>query len=164
MGSAAAAGPGEPAEPTLRPSSASGTEQTLHGAAVGTIGYMSPEQAAGRLDQLGPASDVYSLGATLYYLLTGKVPFAGDSAEVLKKVQAGDFAPPREAHSAVPAADGSVWLCEALVKSSPPQCGEPRILVLNIGPDAFFGDPGVHVADGVRWVDQVQLFGFVRPS
>ena len=61
-------------------------------------------------------------------------------------------------------ADGRVWLCEALVKSSPPQCGEPRLLVLNIGPDAFFGDPGVHVADGVRWVDQVQLFGFVRPS
>ena len=38
---------------------------------------MSPEQAAGRIDQIGPASDIYSLGATLYNLLTGKVAFDG---------------------------------------------------------------------------------------
>jgi len=62
-------------------------------------------------------------------------------------------------------ADGRVWLCEALLKASPPQCAEPRLLVLNMAPeDAVFQDPGVHVADGVHWVDRVQLFGFVRPS
>jgi hypothetical protein len=60
-------------------------------------------------------------------------------------------------------ADGRVWLCEALVKSSPPECAEPRLLVLNMPPeDAFFQDPGAHVADGVRWADRVQLFGSVR--
>ncbi len=84
------------AEPTLRPPSASGTGDTLPGTALGTPAYMSPEQAEGRLDLLGPASDVYSLGATLYVVLTGRAPFDGDNAaEVLPKVQSGNL-PGRE--------------------------------------------------------------------
>jgi hypothetical protein len=63
-------------------------------------------------------------------------------------------------------ADGRVWLCEALVKSSPPQCAEPRLLVLNMAPEdtTFVEGPGqiVHVAGSVRWVERVQLFGLVR--
>ena len=85
----------EPGERTLVPSSASGSAETLPGAALGTPAYMSPEQAAGDLDALGPRSDVYSLGATLYCLLTGRAPFDGDVGDVLRKVQRGEFPPPR---------------------------------------------------------------------
>jgi eukaryotic-like serine/threonine-protein kinase len=83
-------------EQTIAPSS-SGSSETLPGSALGTPAYMSPEQAGGDLDRLGPRSDVYSLGATLYCLLTGKPPFDGDDiGEILRKVQAGDVRAPRE--------------------------------------------------------------------
>ena len=86
----------ESGERTLVPSSASGSAETLPGSALGTPAYMSPEQARGELDRLGPRSDVYSLGATLYCLLTGRPPFEGeDLGEVLRKVQRGEFPPPR---------------------------------------------------------------------
>jgi serine/threonine-protein kinase len=83
-------------ERTLMPSSASGSSETLPGSVLGTPVYMSPEQATGDLDRLGHRSDVYSLGATLYSLLTGKPPFEGDVHEVLGNVQTGDFPRPRQ--------------------------------------------------------------------
>ena len=88
--------PGRAEERTLVPSSGSGTAGTLPGSALGTPAYMSPEQAAGDLEHLGPRSDVYSLGATLYCLLTGRPPFEGDDlGAILRGVQAGDFPAPR---------------------------------------------------------------------
>jgi eukaryotic-like serine/threonine-protein kinase len=56
---------------------------------------MSAEQAAGDLLRLGPQSDVYSLGATLYYILAGRPTLSGSVAEMLRRTRAGDFPPPR---------------------------------------------------------------------
>ena len=75
---------------------------TLPGAALGTPQYMSPEQASGDLDRVGPASDVYSLGATLYGLLVGHGPFStGDLADVLNRVRRGIFPAPRRLRKAI---------------------------------------------------------------
>ncbi len=58
---------------------------------------MSPEQARGENDHLGPATDIYSLGATLYYVVTGKSPFMEeDIPAVLRKVERGEFLSPRK--------------------------------------------------------------------
>jgi len=53
---------------------------TKPGAIVGTPTYMAPEQANNIADRIGPAADVYSLGATLYHLATGRAPFEGPTA------------------------------------------------------------------------------------
>ncbi len=89
-------------EATLHPSAASGSAPTQMGMAIGTPAYMSPEQASGQLDKLGPASDVYSLGATLYHVLTGQAPFGRDDLPTtLRKVQTGDFPKPHEVNPLV---------------------------------------------------------------
>src|SRR5262249_48185106 len=78
---------------------------TREGAAVGTPAYMSPEQAAGELGRIGPASDVYSLGATLYPLRAGVAPVQGrDAADILERVRRGAVVPPRRRRKHVPAA------------------------------------------------------------
>jgi cytochrome c peroxidase/tRNA A-37 threonylcarbamoyl transferase component Bud32 len=77
--------------------------QTQSGMIMGTPGYMAPEQAAGRIRQLGPWTDVYSLGAMLYELLAGRPPFVADTGwDVLNKVVLEEPTPPSRLQSSIP--------------------------------------------------------------
>jgi formylglycine-generating enzyme required for sulfatase activity len=92
-------------EVSLGPLTSGNTPATRIGSAVGTPAYMSPEQAAGALDQLGPASDVYSLGATLYTVLSNRPPFVGDDFFVVRGlILQGAFPPSHVVCADVPRA------------------------------------------------------------
>lgn len=92
-----------PNEPTMRPRSGSDSAQR-----GGTYGYISPEQLS-NAEAITPASDVYSLGATLYEILTGQAPFNGRDPDVSERIARGDFVAPRAVNPVV--APGLEMIC-----------------------------------------------------
>jgi serine/threonine-protein kinase len=134
-------------DPPLLPSSGSSDYETRAGSALGTIGFMAPEQAAGRLDEMGPRSDIYSLGATLYVLLTGNRPFAGlDNNEVLRRTQLGAFDSPRQQSPKVsPALEAICLTAMALL------------------PDNRYSSAQELAADVERWLADEPVTAFPEP-
>jgi serine/threonine-protein kinase len=79
------------------------TQQTRTGEILGTPCYMAPEQAAGKVREIGPGTDVYALGAILYEMLTGRPPFMSSSlAETLQQVETAEPVSPLRLQPKVP--------------------------------------------------------------
>jgi len=105
-----------PGEPTSAPTAAMDAPQTQSGVILGTVGYMSPEQAAGR--DLDHRSDQFSLGSILYEMATGRRAFTGDSAaQTLAAIIEKD--PPAIETARPDASPPLVWAIERCLAKSP---------------------------------------------
>ncbi len=121
------------------PSSNSTPSATRLGSAIGTPKFMSPEQARGDHERLGVATDIFSLGATLYYLLTNCGPYDGQ-ADVLEAARNGHITPPRERRSDVVPALASI--CSKALSLQPADRYESALALAN-DVEQFLGDEPV---------------------
>jgi formylglycine-generating enzyme required for sulfatase activity len=86
-----------------------GAELTLAGDILGTPSYMAPEQAEGRVEDVGPWTDIFALGAILYEILTFRAPYEGGSlADLITRVRSGAFLAPSRVEAAGPSPHGAI--------------------------------------------------------
>ena len=139
----------------VTPSERAASSATQAGRLVGTVAYMSPEQAAGRLDLVGPSSDIYGLGATLYHLLAGKPPFEGDAEDLAFQVEQGRFRSPREVVADVPKPLAAICL-KAMARQQKDRYPKASDLALDVEryladePTTAYAEPAL--VRGWRWV------------
>jgi hypothetical protein len=133
----------------------SGAGQTQTGAVMGTPPYMAPEQAEGQLKAIGPATDVYALGAILYEMLTGRPPFQGSTVlEVMRQVTTDPPVPPRQLQPAVPQELEAICL-KCLSKQSQDRYASAEALADDLrrflGGVPVEAPPPVGQRSGLRW-------------
>jgi serine/threonine protein kinase len=136
----------------LTPGAQLGREEAL----VGTPRYMAPEQAAGHVEQIGPATDVYALGNILYEMLTGRPPFQGETlSEMEEQLRSSLPVPPGRLRPGVPADLDAVCL-KCLEKD--PARRYPSALALAEDLGRFRKGEPVRVRDAGFWVRVVKWF------
>jgi eukaryotic-like serine/threonine-protein kinase len=131
-------------------------EATQAGTLTGTPAYMSPEQALGWQDAIKAGSDIYSLGATLYTILTGRPPIGGDQlGDLLVRIQKQDFQKPREVDPSIPRPLEAICL-KAMARSMSARYRTAAELAADI--EAFLADEPVSAwkepaaVRAARWV------------
>lgn len=122
------------------------SQLTKTGAVLGTPAFMAPEQAAGNRSDVGPASDVYSLGAILYHTLTGRPPFqAASPVNVLLSVLEQDPPLPRLIN---PKADRDLEMISLRCLQKPPDLRYPTAAALADDLDAYLNDEPISARSG----------------
>jgi serine/threonine-protein kinase len=119
---------------------------TRSGAILGTPAYMAPEQAAGMRGEVGPASDVYSLGSILYHTLTGRPPFqAASPVDTVLMLLEQDVVPPRVIN---PRADRDLELIALRCLQKPPDLRYPTAGSLAQDLEAYLKDEPIAARSG----------------
>jgi WD40 repeat protein/predicted Ser/Thr protein kinase len=138
----------------------SDAELTTTGQVLGSPAYIAPEQAAGKLHEVAPVSDIYSLGAILYHLLTSRPPFQGETLpEILLQVQASEPVPPRSLNPSVPVDLQTICL-KCLQKEPSRRYASARELSADLG--RFLANEPIH-ARAVTPAERLWLWGKRRP-